>query len=33
MIKPSTLDMVRIYEDGDVWVKNTKTGVYAKAGG
>jgi len=33
LIHPRTLDKVRLYENGDVWVSNPKTGEYEKANG
>lgn len=33
MINPKTLDKVRVYDNGQVWVANPKTGDYVKESG
>lgn len=30
LLNPRTIDVVRIYESGDVWVKNPTTGEYER---
>ena len=31
LIHPRTLNKVRLYDNGDVWISNPKTGEYEKA--